>query len=336
MMKKKENLFTRIRSNERLKAIKNIFRNSIELFQNHDTATQGGALSYYTIFSIAPMLLIIISIAGAVFGRDAIEGQIAGQLQGLMGAESAKTVQDIIKSAYKPGKNVWFTIGASVLLILGATGMFGQLRNALNTIWEIKPTAKKPIIRYLITKLFSFAMIGCMAFLMLVSLVIQSVLEVFKDFLYLGMPNISVVLLKILDVGVSLAITTLLFALVYRFISDAKPKWHSVWWGALFTTVLFNIGRYLIGLYLSHSAITTTYGAGASVLVIMVWVFYSSQIIFFGAEFIHAIAIQQGISLDVRATIADEQVGINTKQKKVLKTPKQSLPKTPAKKPTRK
>lgn len=334
-MKKQQSLLARIRSNERLKTVKNIFKNTIELFQNHDTGTQGGALSYYTIFSIAPMLLIIISIAGAVFGHEAIQGQIAGQLQGLMGAESAKTIEDVIKSAYKPGKNIWLTIGAIVLLVLGATGMFAQLRNALNTIWEIKPSAKKPIIRYLITKLFSFAMIGCMAFLMLVSLVIQSMLEVFKNYLYLGMPNVSVVLLKILDVGISLTITTLLFALVYRFISDAKPRWHSVWWGALFTTILFNIGRYLIGLYLSHSAITTTYGAGASILIIMVWVFYSSQIIFFGAEFIHAIAIQQGVSLDRRATIDDEKVGINTKQKKVLKAPIQT-PKTPTKKPTRK
>lgn len=306
----------------------NVLNNSVKLFSKHDTSTQSGALSYFTIFSIAPMLFIIISVAGAILGPEAIEGEIRKQTAGLMGHESAVSLQNFIKSAYKPGKNILFTIIAAVVLALGATGMFGQLRTALNTIWDIKPSAKKPVIKFFLTKLFSFAMIACMTFLLLITLVVQSGLEAFSGYLMNRLPDVSVVLLKLLDVAIGLGVTTVLFAFVYKFMSDAKPKWRNIWWGALFTAVLFGIGRYGISLYLGRSTFTTTYGAGASIVIIMVWVYYSSQIFFFGAEFTRALAIQKGVMLDPHATESNEDVGISTKRKKVLEDPKQPEPKT--------
>ncbi len=336
MKKKKANILNRIRNNKRVarilnnkkvKHVTNIFSNSFKLFQKHDTSTQGAALSYFTIFSIAPMLFIIISIAGAILGPEAIQGQVTGQLQGLIGKESAVEIQNIIKSAYKPGKNILFTIIAVVVLALGATGMFGQLRTALNTIWDVKPAAKKPVIKFFLTKLFSFAMIGCMAFLMLVTLVVQSGLHAFIDYLGQHLPTISVVLITVLDIALSLAVTTVLFAFIYKYMSDAKPKWRSIWWGAFFTTVMFSIGRYLIGLYLGQSSFTTTYGAGASIIIVMVWVYYSSQIVFFGAEFTRAVAIERGVPLDPKAIADDIHSGISATQKRVLKQPKKMEPK---------
>jgi membrane protein len=309
----------------------NVVKNSFLLFQKHDTSTQSAALSYYTIFSIAPMLLIVISLAGIFLGRDAVEGVITSQLSKLISPDSAKAIQSVIKSAYRPGENWLYTALAILLLVLGATAVFGQLRTALNTIWNVKPSAKTRVARFFITKVFSIAMIGALAFLLLVSLVAQSVLMAFTRYLSRYMTDFSVIMIKAVDIIMSLAVTTILFAMIYRYMSDARPKWRTVFAGSLFTTILFSLGKYAIGLYLGQSNFTTTYGASGSIILLIVWVFYSSQIVFFGAEFTRALAIQNGILLDPKAIESNEKVGIVTSEKKVLDTDY-----VPAKKLTRK
>lgn len=274
-----------------------VLRNTVLLFQKHDTGTLAAALSYYTIFSLAPVIIIVISIAGVVLGPDAVEGEIRGQIQNLMGAKSAILVQEMIKAAYKPGENIPTAIIAILLLVMGAVGVFGQLRTSLNTIWDVKESAKKPLVTFFLTRLFSFAMVVTMAFLMLVSLVAHAILEGFSHYLTHRFSSISVLLFGVLDNIFSLFITWILFSLIYKFLSDAKLKWKNIWWGALFTAVLFTIGKYLIGLYLGRRNVGDTYGAAGSVVIILVWVFYSSQILFFGAEFTRALANEAGIKL---------------------------------------
>jgi membrane protein len=309
----------------------NVAKNTLLLFQKHDTATQSAALSYYTIFSIAPMLLIVISLAGLFLGRDAVEGTITTQLSSLISVDSAIAIQKAIKSVYRPGENGIYTALAVVLLVLGSTGIFGQLRTALNTIWNVKPSSQKRVVRFFTTKVFSIAMIGALAFLLLVSLVAQSVLTAFTGYLSKYLSHFSVLLFKAVELIVSLGVTTVLFAMIYKFMSDARPHWRTVWAGALFTTILFSIGKYAIGLYLGQTHFATTYGASGSIIVLIVWVFYSSQIVFIGAEFTRALAIQKGISLDAKNIISDEKVGIMTNEKKVLETDE-----VPAKRQTRK
>jgi membrane protein len=187
------------------------------------------------------------------------------------------------------------------------------MRTSLNTIWDVKPQAKQPIVKFFVNRLFSFAMIGCLGFLLLVSFVIHSGLSAFTNYLNNYLPEMSLFIFKLIEIVISYLITTVLLAMVYKFMSDAKLKWNSVWLGALFTSFLFSIGKYLIGLYISTSNIGDTYGAAGSVVVVLAWVFYSSQIVFFGAEFTRALAIERGVPLDPKAIKPNLQVGIVNK-----------------------
>jgi|ERR1043165_6825703 membrane protein len=296
-----------------LKAAK-VLKNSFQLFKNHDTWTLGAALSYYTAFSIAPVLIIVISIAGMILGPEAITGEIKKQVQSFMGPQGAKDLQDIIRAAYKPGENWIATIIAIVLLIVGSTSVFDQMRTSLNVIWDVKPAAKKPVLKFLLNRLFSFAMIVCLGFLLLISFVLNALLSGFTAYLNQWLPDISVVLMKVLEVAVSYVLTATLFAFVYKFMSDARLQWRNVWAGAAFTAVLFALGKYLIGIYIGNSNLADTYGAAASVIMVLVWVFYSSQIVFFGAEFTRALAVERGVSLDPKAIKPDKEAGIVGKQ----------------------
>jgi membrane protein len=298
----------------------NVLKNSVQLFKNHDTFTLGASLSYYMIFSIAPMLIIVISVVGALFGHDAVVGEIQAQAKQFVGNEGAKELQDIIKAAYKPGENTFTTIVALVVLLVGATSVFDQLRKSLDIIWDVKPHVKKPFLRFLVNRVFSFAMIICLAFLLLVTLVLHAGLAAFSHIINNTFSGFSVTILQIFENGLSLVVMTLLFALIYKFMSDAKLHWHSVWWGALFTSFLFSIGKYLISIYIGQTNLADTYGAAGSIVVILVWVFYSSQILFFGAEFTHALAIERGVKLDPVAQQPNTKAGIT--QKVVLDTTK--------------
>ena len=293
-----------------LHAFWNSFKNSFLLYKKHDTLTLGAALSYYTGFSLIPIIVIVISIAGSFMGEQAVQDEIKSQLSYFLGSNSARELNGIIKVVNAPDKNSFSTIAAIVLLVVGATSVFSQLHSSLNLIWDVKSGAKQPILRFFIQRLFSFAMIVCISFLMLVSFLIHAALALFSNYLDRRLPQTSVFILHLIEFLISYGFTSLLFAMVFKYMSNAKPKWRSVWPGALFTAFLFAIGKYLMGLYITKFNIDSSYGAAGSIVLLLTWVFYSSQIIFFGAEFTHALAAEHGILLDTTAISENADEGI--------------------------
>lgn len=255
----------------------------------------GAALAYYTIFSLAPFLIIVIAIAGLVFGREAVSGQVVGQIQGLVGQEGATDIQEIISRASQPRQGIIATIIGVGTLILGATGLFGQLQDALNTIWGVRPRPDLGIKGTIYARLTSFAVVLGVAFLLLVTLVLSTALAAFGDMLSSLMPGEAyVVFWQVINFLISLAITTLLFAMIYKILPDVRIAWSDVWIGALVTAVLFSIGRYLISIYIGNSDFSQTYGASAAVIVIILWVYFASQIVLLGAEFTFVYARRYG------------------------------------------
>ncbi|MGZ5304960.1 MAG: YihY/virulence factor BrkB family protein, partial [Bacteroidia bacterium] len=271
-----------------------LLKDAYNSFAEDDTWTMGAALSYYTVFSLAPILIIVIAAAGMIFGQEAVEGKIYGEVKGFLGAQGAIQVQEMVKSAYNPGKSKFATVIAIVLLLYGATTVFGQLQASLNKIWQVKPKPKKGYIKYIRDRFLSFSLIIALGFLLLVSLVISAAMVALGDYLKNMLPEVSVYLLNIVTFIISLAVNVLLFGMMYKFLPDAKVKWRDVWIGALFTALLFALGRFLIALYLGKSDIGSTYGAAGSIVLVLLWVNYSSQILFFGAEFTQVYAQQYG------------------------------------------
>ena len=293
-----------------LVAFWNSFINSFRLFRKHDTLTLGAALSYYTGFSLIPIIIIVISTLGLILGPQAVQGEIKSQLQSLLGAGGAQQLEGIIKVAFLPGKSIIATIVAVVLLLIGATSVFSQLHTSLNLIWNVKGNVKQPVARFLLHRLFSIAMIACLSFLLLVSFIVHTALAIFSGYLNSHLPHTSVFILSVSEFLISYGFTTLLFAMVFKFMSDAQPRWVSVWPGAMFTAVLFMLGKYLLGIYISNFNVDSSYGSAGAIVLLLTWVFYSSQIIFFGAEFTHALAAEHGILLDSRSVRTDADKGM--------------------------
>jgi membrane protein len=288
----------------------NSFINSFRLFRKHDTLTLGAALSYYTGFSLIPIIIIVISTLGVILGPAAVQKEIATQLQSFLGESGAQQLQGIIKVAYLPDKNIMVTIVTVVLLLIGATSVFSQIHTSLNLIWNVKGNVKQPILRFFIHRLFSIAMIACLAFLLLVSFVVHTALGIFSDYLNHQLPHTSMLILTVSDFLIAYCFTTLLFALVFKYMSDAQPRWTTVLPGALFTAVLFMLGKYLLGIYISKFNVDNSYGSAGAIVLLLTWVFYSSQIIFFGAEFTHALAAEHGKFLDAESVKANTDKGM--------------------------
>lgn len=243
------------------------------------------ALAYYTMFSLAPLLIIVIAIAGAVYGEEAARGDIVQQIQGLVGRDGAEFIQSMIKNASKPesGGGIATLIGVG-FLIFGASGVFGQLQAALNTIWEVKPKPGRAIKSFVQARFLSFAMVLVIGFLLLVSLVLSAAFSGVSTYFGSFLPE-ALQIGRLLNFVISFALITLLFASIYKFLPDVKVPWKNLWVGSAVTALLFNIGKLLIGLYLGNSSIGSTYGAAGSLVVVLLWVFYSAQILLFGAEF---------------------------------------------------
>ena len=256
----------------------------------------GAALAFYAIFALAPLLLIVIAIAGSVFGQEAAEGHIIGQIQGLVGEESAKAIQSMIEEARKPTAGVIATVLALVLLLLGATGVFAQLQEALNTIWRVEEKPGEGVWQALRNRFISLLAILGTGFLLLISLVISAGLSAIGTTLehFISVPAL---LLQLINFFVSFAIVTLLFAMIYKLLPDASIQWSDVWIGAIITSLLFTIGKFLIGFYLSKSDVGIAYGAAGSLVVMLIWVYYASQIFLFGAEFTAVYAESRGSHL---------------------------------------
>jgi membrane protein len=252
------------------------------------------ALSYYTLFSLAPLLLIAIGVAGFVFGREAAQNQIVETLQGMIGQESAQTVQEMIQtSSEKPKTGMISTIIGFIALLFGAGGVVGQLQTSLNRIWEVAPKPGQGIWGFIRQRFFSFAMVLAIGFLLLVSLVITALLSSFTAMLSSFLGDATFVAHAI-DILVSFGFVTLLFALIYKYVPDIEIQWRDVRVGAALTSILFTIGKYLIGLYIGTSGVSSSFGAAGSLITILVWVYYSSLIFFLGAEFTRVYAMEYG------------------------------------------
>ena len=253
----------------------------------------GAALAYYTALSIAPLLVIAIAIAGLVFGQDAARGHTLDQVRGMVGAEGAKAIEAMVASADKPRTGAIAAALGVVTLLAGAMGVIGQLQDALNTIWEVAPKPGRGILGLLKDRLLSLGMVLSLGFLLLVSLILSTTTTVLGTF-FVGLIPAVAPALEAVNFLVSLVVVTLLFAMIFKLLPDAKVAWGDVWVGAILTAMLFTVGKFLLGLYLGRSGISSTYGAAGSLVVLLVWVYYSAQIVFFGAEFTKTYANRYG------------------------------------------
>jgi membrane protein len=274
-----------------------LFKETIAEWNEDNVPVLAAALAYYTIFSLAPLLIIAIAIAGAVFGEEAARGEIVRQIQGLVGRDGAEAIQAMIQNAHQPGSGGGIaTVVGVVILLFGASGVFGQLQTALNTIWEVKPKPGKGIASFLQSRFLSFAMVLVIGFLLLVSLVLSAVLVAISSF-FGGLVPALAVLGQVINFAISFSVITVLFAGIYKFLPDVEVPWSNLWVGAGVTALLFNIGKFLIGLYLGNSSVGSTYGAAGSLVVLLVWVFYSAQILLIGAEFTQVYSKYRGTPL---------------------------------------
>ena len=260
--------------------------------------SMGAALSYYTVFSLAPLLLIAISVAGLVFGRDAAQGAVVDQLHGLIGRQGSEAIQELLKNVSKPSEGVLATLTGIVVLMIGATSVFAELQDDLNRIWQV-PTKEKVSSwwAFLRARLLSIGMILAMGFLLLVSLAASAAFDAFAAWSTSPIAGWES-LVHAINLAVSFVLTSALFAMIYRFMPQATIEWRDVGIGALVTAALFSIGKTLIGLYIGKSALASGFGAAGSLAVLLAWVYYSAQIFLFGAEFTwayaHAFGSRQG------------------------------------------
>lgn len=263
-------------------------------FSDDKVTKLSASLAYYTGFSLAPLLVVIIAIAGFAFGHEAVQGTIDNQISGLIGADAAKQVQDMIKSATLSGKGTIATIIGVVSLLIGATSIFGEVQDSINSIWGLKPKPKVGLWKTIQVRLLSFGMIASLGFVLLVSLAATAVAEGLSNRLKDLLPDVTVVLFYIVNLLVTLAVTTVLFGLIFKVLPDAKIKWKDVLPGAVVTSLLFLVGRFAISMYITKSNLGSSYGAAGSFAVIFVWIYYSAIILYFGAEFTKAYALNRG------------------------------------------
>ena len=270
--------------------------------------SMGAAISYYTIFSLAPLLVIVIAIAGAIFGREAVQGEIVVQLQSLIGRDGALAVQGLIKSASEPSKGIAAGAISIVVLLVGATTVFAELQSALDRIWHVperaKPTGLWAILR---ARVLSFGLILGLAFLLMVSLSVSSAIAAFGTWTSGMVPGWGR-LLQVFNILLSVGISTVLFAMIYKFMPTVKIVWRDVWIGALVTSVLFEVGKAGIALYIGKSGVNESFAAAGSLVVLLAWVYYAAQIFLLGAEFTKVYANEHGSVAGVKAAAATEAV----------------------------
>ncbi len=295
------------------KVIVKLLKETFKEWQQDKASRLAASLAYYTIFSLAPLLIIAIAITGAIFGEEAARGEIVAQIQGLVGTEGAKAIETAIDNANKPDVSSIASLISLVVLLFGASGVFAQLQEALNAIWEVRAKPKRGIINFVRKRILSFSAVLGIGFLLLVSLIVSAALSALNNYLSNLIPGIDF-LWQLLNFLISFGIITLLFALMYKFLPDVKINWRDVWMGATITALLFAIGKFALGLYLGRGSFGSTYGAAGSLVIILAWVYYAAQILFFGAEFTQVYAKRYGSKIvpdehAVRVTVTEE-VGV--------------------------
>lgn len=279
-----------------------IIKKTVSAFIDDNCFKLAASLSYYTVFALGPILIIVISLAGVFYGREAVQGKLYGQINGLVGSEAAVQIQNIITSIEHSQNGTSAAIIGAVLLFIGASGVFTEMQDSINYIWSVKAKPKRSWLKFIMNRLLSFSLIVGLGFLLLVSLVVSALMDILSENLIKRFPDASVYFFYVLNIIIVLVVITGLFAIIFKVLPDAIISWKDALVGAAFTAVLFLIGKFLIGYYLGQSDVGITYGAAASIIIILLWVYYSSIILYFGAEFTKMYAIEAGSGVRPKET----------------------------------
>ena len=268
-----------------------VAKEAADNWSRHKDSRQGAALAYYSVFSLGPIILIAIAVAGFFFGREAVSGQVAASIKDMLGDTGANAVQAMLADAGRPREGLLATLLGAGTLLFAAIGVVVQLKDALNTVWDVGDTPGHGIWSFLRSYVISLGAVIALGFLLLVSLVVTAGLAAFGRY---AAPHVQEWMLHVISIGVSLSVISLLFAMMFKWLPDTAVEWYDVWLGALLTAILFEIGKSAIGFYIGKQGLDSTYGAAASIIVVLIWVYYSSQIILMGAEVTHAFAKHRG------------------------------------------
>ncbi|MGI8951336.1 MAG: YihY/virulence factor BrkB family protein [Chitinophagaceae bacterium] len=308
-----------------LKNIWEILKNSFAGFANDKVPKLSASLAYYTLFSMGPLLVLIISLCGLFWGREAIEGKVYAQLQSFVGHDTAMQLQQIIKNASLAGKSKTAAIIGGIALLIGATSVFAEIQDSINMIWGLKPKPKKGWLKFLQNRFLSFSVIISLGFLLLVSLAVTAVIEGFSNKLQNAYPSVTVVVFYIINLIITLIVTTLIFAVIFKVLPDAQIKWNDVLAGAITTSLLFMLGKFGISFYISKGNVGSTFGAAGSLVILILWVYYSAFILYFGAEFTKAYAIKFGSEIHpTEYAVTTKQVEVETNSESVQENEKKT------------
>ncbi len=279
---------------EKAKQLFKVIAKSFNLFTEDKGLKLSAALSYYTLFSLGPMLIVLLSLAGIFYEEAAIEGKVFEEIVGMIGPDAAPLIQSALSNLALSGKSNLAIIIGSATLIMGATGVFIEIQDSINQIWKVKAVPKKGWIKLIVNRVLSLSMVATLGFLLIVSLIINSMVTAFNSILSRFFPKQVLFIFDYANLAVTFLVLIALFSIIYKVLPDATIKWRSVRSGAIFTSLLFMFGKYLIGLYISYASVGSVYGAAGTIIVIAVWVYYSAAILFFGAEFTKVYAELKG------------------------------------------
>ena len=304
-----------------------ILKCTFQGFSDNKVTKLGGSLAYSAVFSMGPMLIVVISLCGLFLGKDAVEGRVYGTLARFLGQESAASIQAIIKQAAISGHSVLAVVVGAVVLLVGATSVFSEIQDSINDIWGVKPKPKRGWLKMLQNRFLSFSVIVGLGFLLLVSMFFTTVLDAFSDQLHSQFPSIAIVVIYIINQVLTLVVTTVIFAVIFRVLPDADIQWRDVIAGAIVTALLFMLGKFAISVYISKTKVATSYGVAGSLVVVLLWIYYSSLILYLGAEFTKAYAIQYGSEIHPNEyAVTTRQVEVETGNKSIQENAAADVP----------
>jgi membrane protein len=280
----------------RLRDIGSLLKATVVEWIDDNAARVAASLAFYTLLSMAPLVILSIAIAGVALGEDTARASIVREIGAFIGPQAAGALDAVVASASKSESGTLSSIVGVIVLLVGASGVFGELQYALDTIWGVKPKPRRGLLGIVRDRLFSFSMVIAVAFVLLVSLIISAVLSGVGNFMADALPG-GAMLWQVINLAVSLGVITVLFALIFKVVPDVEIGWRDVWVGAFVTAALFNVGKYALGFYLGSSSVASSYGAAGSVVALVLWVYYSSQLVFLGAEFTQVFARRFGVQI---------------------------------------
>ena len=271
-----------------------LLKKTFQEFDDDNAIKLSASLSYYTIFSLPPLLIIIMSIFSVFFGREAVTGRFFGQINGMVGNEAALQIQETIKNIEMSDSNAFAAAFGGIMLLIGASGVFAEIQSSINYIWGLKAKPDKGLMKFIKNRLMSFSMIASVGFLLLVSLMVNTVMDIINARLLIYFPDSTIYLFYVLNILILFATTTMLFSIIFKTLPDGNIAWKDAFIGSSFTSFFFMFGKFAIGFYLGSSTVATVYGAAGSIIIILIWVYYSAIILYFGAEFTKVYANAHG------------------------------------------